>query len=186
MATMRASPLLLVPFAALSLGCPWPINPDGPPCEDDVAGCSNNGDSFVEDPTCELTGDLVIELGEGEDEFVALAAGELPSLNFGVQGGQHVWLAVRVKNPALDRPSLKIQATMSYCLDSCDNPANWQDDVVREIVVGSRTLTVTDEGWFEQASILVILGNWGSGLERRVEVLVTDPCSRQGYALIEG
>lgn len=188
-AVMPRSALVLVPFATLMIGCAWlfgPDDPSGPPCEDDVNGCSDDSSTFVEDPTCELTGQLDIEIGEGEDEFMTLAPGQLPEIYNGFQGGQHVWLGVRVKNPALDRPALKIRITLSFCNEGCEDPTSWQTDQVRELIAGSRTLTTTDEGWFEQASILVTLFDWSFAENRRVEMLVTDPCSRQGLAVIEG
>jgi hypothetical protein len=191
MLAMRRSLALvsLVSLVPLALaGCPWldgPDEPAGPPCEDDVNGCDNGDDEFIEDPTCELTGELDVELGQGEDSFTPLAPGEMPEIFTGLQGGQHVWMGVRVKNPDLTRPSLKIRISLSYCEVDCDDPANWQADNVRELVAGSRTLEVTDEGWFEQASMLVTLFAYGFAEHKRVEMLVTDPCSRQGLAVVE-
>lgn len=187
-AAMMRSPTIVLPLlATLIAGCPWfedPVNP-GPPCQDDVNGCGADGGEFVEDPTCELTGELELEIGQGEDVYAPLAVGEMPEIFNGFQGGQHVWMGVRVKNPDLERPSLKINVTLSDCEVDCESPASWLDDNVRELVVGSRTIAVTDEGWFEQASILVTLGDWGFATHRRAELLVTDPCGRQGYAVVE-
>jgi hypothetical protein len=184
---MRSSTIVLPVLAAVLGGCPWFEGPEnsGPPCQDDVNGCGADGGEFVEDPTCELTGELELEIGEGEDSYTPLAAGEMPEIFNGFQGGQHVWMGVRLKNPDLERPSLKINVTLSDCETDCEDPANWLPDNVRELVVGSRTIEVTDEGWFEQASILVTLGDWSSATHRRVEMLVTDPCSRQGLAILE-
>jgi hypothetical protein len=185
------SPTFAFPLLALLggslVGCPWLDGPDdtGPPCQDDVNGCGADGGEFVEDPTCELTGELELELGQGEDSYAVLEPGEMPEIFNGFQGGQHVWLGVRVKNPDFERPSLKINVTLSDCEVDCENPVNWPTDNARELVVGSRTITITDEGWFEQASILVTLGDWSIATHRRVELLVTDPCGRQGYVTAE-
>lgn len=186
MAGMRRTAPVAPLACLLVAGCPWLAEPppSGPPCEDDVTGCENNGE-FVEDPSCELSGALDVELGEGEDVFQSLAPGELPEAHTGIQGGQHIWAAVRVKNPALDRPSLKLRIALSTCESDCDDPSSWRADNVRELVVGSRTLTVTPEGWFETASILVTLFLWGEAEHRKIELLVTDPCSRQGLVVLE-
>jgi hypothetical protein len=181
-----ALPLLALLGGAL-VGCPWFDGPDdtGPPCQDDVNACGADGGEFVEDPTCELTGELELELGQGEDSYAVLEAGEMPEIFNGFQGGQHVWLGVRVKNPDLERPSLKINVTLSDCELDCEDLVEWPTDNARELVVGSRTITITGEGWFEQASILVTLGDWSIATHRRVEIVVTDPCGRQGYVSAE-
>lgn len=181
---MRSSTLALpscLLVGALA-GCPWLDGPEivGPPCEDDVTGCGDDSGKFVEDPTCELTGELELELGEGQDAYSPLAAGQMPEVFNGFQGGQHIWLGVRVKNPDPERASLKIGVELSDCQAECDKAQNWALDNTRELVVGSRTITVTDEGWFEEEGILVTLDDWGVAPHRRVQVVVTDPCSRQG------
>jgi hypothetical protein len=179
---MRSSML-----AALSLllggalaGCP---GLDGPPCEDDVNGCANDSGTFVEDPTCELTGALELELGEGQDVYSPLATGEMPEVYDGFQGGQHIWLGVRVKNPDLQHSSLRIDIALSVCEMQCGDPQNWSLDNERTLVVGSRTITLTENGWFEEEGVLVTLGIWGVATHRRVEMVVTDPCGREGLAI---
>jgi hypothetical protein len=193
MTIMRRSSLALASFAVLLViplaGCPWlagPPDDDGPPCDEDLNQCSDDTSKFVEDPSCELTGELELEIGQGEDNFSPLASGELPEIHTGFQGGQHVWMAVRVKNPDLTRPQLKIRTSLSYCDANCDDPASWQIDNVRELVADSTTLTTTTEGWFEASSMLVTIFNWPFGAQRRIEMLVTDPCSRQGLVVAEG
>ena len=124
---MRPRSLALV-LLLLPLGSCWLIDGDdegggGPPCEDDIAGCSDDTSMFMEDPTCTLTGELELELGEGEAEFSSLAAGQLPQLYTGIQGGQHVWMAVRVKNPDLDRKQLAIRIKAEYCSSNCEDVA---------------------------------------------------------------
>jgi hypothetical protein len=182
---MRSFSLLVLGVALT--GCPWLDGPEntGPPCQDDVNACGADGGEFIEDPTCELTGELELALGQGEDSYAPLAAGEMPEIFNGSQGGQHVWMGVRVMNPDLERPSLKINITLRDCEVDCENPANWPIDNSRELVIDERTIDVTEQGWFEQASILVILGDWSLATHRRVEMLVTDPCGRQGFAVTE-
>jgi hypothetical protein len=177
--TSLAHSLLLAPLA----GCPLNPNPDdgGPPCEDDLTSCSDDTTKFVEDPNCELTGELELQLGEGQLEYSPLSEGQAPELHGGFQGGQHVWLGVRVVNADLERPLLKVRVNMDYCEDNCEDPSSWRTDNVRELVADSSTLTTTNEGWYELSSVLVQVFNWSFAAHGRIEMLVTDPCGRQGF-----
>jgi len=188
---MRLSPL--APFALVSVlvpltSCAWLFDDGGDddggaaPCDDDVLGCDDDISKFLEDPSCLLQGPLELQLGEGEHEFSPLEPDELPELHFGFQGGQHVWMAVQVKNPDLERRQLKIRTKLDYCNDDCDVLANWATDIVRELVVDDATIRITPEGWMEQTRILVTVFDWVGAKHQRVEMLVTDPCGRQGFA----
>lgn len=167
---------------ALTLACGDDVDPDdGPPCGDDLNGCSDDTSMFMEVPECELTGELDVVMGQGETVFQELAEGDLPDPEFGFQGGQHVWMAVQVRNPAVDYPQLKIRINVDYCETSCSQPENWLTDNVRELLADETTMTVTPEGYFEQTRMLVTVFGWVTTPNRRVEMLVTDPCGRQGY-----
>jgi hypothetical protein len=169
------------PALALTLllgGCPGQLDP----CADDVNGCADDG-ALLEDPMCESTEVLEIEIGQGQDVYSPLAVGEMPEVFDGFQGGQHIWLGVRVKNPDLEHASLRIDIALSDCETKCGDPQNWSIDNERTLVVGSRTMTVTEEGWFEEEGMLITLENWGVAAYRRVEMVVTDPCGRQGLAV---
>jgi hypothetical protein len=176
--TMR--PSMLAALTLLLAGC---MGLDDPPCEDDINGCANDSGPLVEDPTCESTGALELELGEGQDVYSPLETGAMPQVYDGFQGGQHIWLGVRVKNPDLKHSSLRIDISLSDCDTQCGDPQNWSLDNERTLVVGSRTITLTEEGWFEEEGLLVTLGNWSVATHRRVEMVVTDPCGRQGLAI---
>jgi hypothetical protein len=181
---MRPRSLALASVLVLG-GCALLFGDDddnnGPPCEDDIAGCANDTSGFMEDPECELEGDLELELGEGETEFSALAPGQLPMLYWGLQGGQHIWMAVRVKNPDLERMQLQIRIEAKYCNENCGDLGNWTTDNLRELVADETTLTVTPEGWFEQTRMLVTVFGYIDAAEQQVDMLVSDPCGRQGF-----
>lgn len=182
--SMRRSSLVWVHLLAslLLVGCPLILDPaGGPPCEDDLTVCSDDTSKFVEDPSCALTGELEVQLGEGQDSFSPLPVGQAPELNGGAQGGQHVWLGVRVVNADLDRPQLKIRINMDFCETGCDDPSNWRTDNVRELVADTNTLTTTSEGWYELSSLLVQVFDWSFAANTRIQMLVTDPCGRQGF-----
>lgn len=176
----------------LLTGCPFfPFNDDdegdGGPCSSDVLGCENNLDQFELDPSCTLEGELELVLGQGQTQFEPLGPDEVPNINYGFQGGQHIWAALQVHNPALDYPVLKIEMTVSTCSASdCTNPNSWTIDATREMAVDLTTMVITSEDWFEQVQLLVIVENYGSGSRGRVEMRVTDPCDRNGYAVAEG
>lgn len=183
---IAAVTLLLLP------SCPFLFPSDdesssGPPCQDDVLGCEDNTEKFEFDPACTLEGELELVLGQGESEFDPIGPGEVHDITYGFQGGQHIWTAVQIHNPALDHPMLKVDITVSTCSASdCSDPNNWIIDNTRELVPDETTMTVTDEGWFEQLRMLVTVEGYSPGSLGRVEMLVTDPCGRQGYAVAEG
>jgi len=179
---LRRAPALALPAALLLAACPEPA-PSGPPCEDDLTACDDDTSAFVEDPSCELTGELDLQLGEGEDAFSPLLAGEMPQLYTGFQGGQHVWLGVQVRNADLTRPQLKIRVSMRMCDTGCEDPANWQTDSVRELVAGAQALEITDATNFELSSVLIQVFNWNVSGQRGIDMLVTDPCGRQGLIM---
>lgn len=167
----------------LALGGCVAAEPGGPPCEDDINGCSNNTTTFMPDPACTLTGELELELGEGQHEFMPLGPGQLPTLETGIQGGQHVWMAVRVLNPDLERLQLDIVIDAEWCGSDCELAESWILDNHRELLADESTsLTVTDAGAYEQLRMLVTLFDWIDADRKRIGVLVTDPCGRVGYA----
>lgn len=159
---------------------------DGGPCDSDVLGCENNLDKFQLDPSCTLEGELELVLGQGESQFNPLVPDQVPDLNYGFQGGQHIWGAVQVLNPAFDYPLLKIEITVSTCSASdCTDPNNWTIDNTRELVADETTMTIDSEK-FEQLQMLVTVDSYGPDSLGRVEMRVTDPCARQGFVLAEG
>jgi len=169
---------------AVSLGGCTAAEDPGPPCEDDINGCSASTTTLVPDPECTLTGELELQLGEGQLEFMPLGEGQLPALETGIQGGQHVWMAVRVLNPDLERMQLAIVIDASYCEADCERDESWVIDNHRELLADETTLTVTEAGAYEQIRMLVTLFDWIDADRKRIEVWVTDPCGRQGYGLI--
>ena len=113
---MRSGSLALA-LALLCGGCVLgdESSDEGQPCED--AGCADDDETsgVMEDPSCMLEDELEVELGQGETEFSPLAPGELPELFWGIQGGQHVWMAIRVKNPECTFAQYAMSASSSRC-----------------------------------------------------------------------
>ncbi len=183
---MRARHGLPLVCAALVLGaCPWIEPPPGPEvCEDDVHGCEG-GLEWKLDEACELEGELEVVMGEGERNFTGLGPDEMPSAYFGFQGGQHVWMGVQVQNPSLDHPLIQVEYELELCYgDSCTSPgAAWDRVGIRSLALDDSTMELTPQNFFEQASIQIILENWDTSAHRRVTMVVTDPCGREGTAV---
>jgi hypothetical protein len=190
--TTLATTLATTALALLLPSCPFLFPSDdesssGPPCEDDLLGCESNTEAFQFDPECMLEGELELAFGQGQEQFDPLGPDEVPDLVYGFQGGQHIWAALQIHNPALDHPMLLVSITVSTCSASdCSDPSDWTIDNTRELVAGPSELTSTDEGWFEVLRMLVTVEAYGPGSLGRVEMLVTDPCGRQGFAVAEG
>ena len=99
---MRAS-ILSLGLAALSPGC------FTYPCDRDVLACEE-GEPLAIDRTCKQeNGELVLELGEGEGEFSALAADAWPQVHHGPQGGIHFMIGVRLTGVDPEHESFEIE-----------------------------------------------------------------------------
>lgn len=179
----------LVPVLALSLPSYGGCNPfgvfgdggDGDPCDADPAGCGE-GDSFELDPSCTLEGDLMIELGQGQNAYAPLGAGELPEVHYGSQGGTHMWIGVRVANHARDYPKLEIELELLWAQGACDPECDWQVSTERTLVVGESDLELTDDAGAQVAGITM----FGGEETGAVRATVRDPCGRTGTLLHEG
>jgi len=168
---------LLVAAAASGPAC-------GDPCDQDPFHCGS-GDEFALAPSCELTGSLAVVFGEGTADLEPFIDGMEPLVHTGPQGGHHLCLGLRVDDPALDYPQLKLVFDAELndperCADS-DDPAcdPWINSAHRELVLGP-DLPLDDALDVEQTGIILILSIWPDDLERRVSLDVVDPCGREG------
>ena len=175
----HAAALLALPLISLT-GCGWLFGDDDgggdSPCSDDIFACDDDTSKFMEDPSCTLTGDLDLVVGQGETEFSPLAAGELPDVEFGFQGGQHFWGAIQVRNPDLERRQLLIRIKADFCNSDCEQASSWTSDNIREMVADESTMTVTADGYFEQTRMLVTVYDWAYAEQRRVEEIGRASC----------
>lgn len=170
-------------------------------CEEDQFGCDAGTDAFVLDSSCTLTGELTVKLGYGQSAYVGLAAGELPKLVGGPQGGTHSFLGVRVENASLDvYDKLKVLIS-TYGLEKspCTYPHGdpWPAKEVdtdpepaycrypnrsRELLFGQHhPIVVASDGAVEEYGIFLRLDEPLPGWGALIEVDVTDPCSRTGH-----
>ena len=79
--------------------------------------CAGCGASFAGPPE--------VELGTGGDRFVAIHDGDTVAIVHGIQGGYHVWGAVRARY--LDPRALRLRFTLA--LDDASAPLSVREDV---------------------------------------------------------
>ena len=108
--------LWVLVLAALGCGPQGQHSSQPDPCRDDLFGCLEPPAQFELDPECFIDGDLDVEIGWGQEVFHDF--GEVPEVQYGFQGGQHIFWGIRVSNAALDRYDLlrvtyRTYATMS-------------------------------------------------------------------------
>lgn len=168
-----------IPLICVLAGCP---SGDEDPCDSDSLGC-DDGNALVLDPSCTLTGDLMVALGQGEKSYSPLSMGEAPKEHFGPQGGSHLWLGARVEDHARDYPQLELDFDLVTRAENCgEMECEWQESEVggRTVVLDEEHLELTDDGAAEAAGILVFADFWSSEGQAGVRLGVRDPCGRTG------
>lgn len=141
-----------------------------------ATGCAEPSPDLPRSGGCETDDALVLTLGAGETDYQDLALGQTPPLEFGPQGGQHVWLALRVENPSPNPTSLDVVLLADEMLcEGCD----W-----RQVGGWQRTLpdprSMSDDRPPVWVGLQLILSQWNAGLERRFTVEAADHCGRLG------
>ncbi len=170
------------------------------PCDIDNVGCSPTEDLFALDPTCTLTGPLLVTLGTGTSAFKELPSGELPALEHGPQGGSHSFLAIRVANPAPVSLGEQTQLLRVHFVVSTETagpcptvggvttgepvdidgaPGCAQRSTSRTVVFGARAPLHRVDGAVEELSVLFQWDPYGPG-RWAVTATATDPCGRTG------
>lgn len=157
----------------LLTACPFGGNGGGDPCADDANACSDGGALEI-DPSCELTGTLDLELGEGDGMFRSLAPGEEPELIMGLQGGVHMVLGVGIDNPSPEHLAFEVQAMLSAEIEG------EIQSLAERTVVYDGVLVDYDAGRAELLDLVVIPDFWPEDGRRWISVTVTDACGRVG------
>jgi hypothetical protein len=161
---------LVVLAAAYGCGCLG--GTDTGPCAHDSLGCGE-GPVFALDEGCELEGELLAGLGQGEREFVALLPGDEPELHATRQGVDYLQLALRIDNP--DAAHLLYRVEID--LEALDGNA-WQDTEERHAVYDEAVVRY-DGTAAEILGIVVVPRSWYGAEERRIHAVVTDSCGRE-------
>lgn len=183
--------LVLLSIPGMTCG---PSDPD--PCELDRLGCVDpeTPEAFYLD-SCppDVTGALEVEVGTGEERFEPFAAGAGPVVHYGTQGGQHVFMAFRVKNARLDlSPLLKFHFYLGQGGDACAPPTAGEPATAtcnvtlgqRELVLGGTgfELHTNASGEVEEAGWIVFVSVPDPTVSGLIVVSVEDPCRRMGTA----
>jgi len=200
-------PIAIVVVAALTMG--FSCGPDDDPCEQDRFGCEDDDpNDFTYDDSCTLTGELQVEVRQGEGEFTSFAPNEVPELHSGSQGGQHIFAALRVANAATDQyDKLSAQIALEEQIDcslapdvfdtgsltdmqdmdasDADSDTSEPEPQVCWRVVDQRTLILgagrdlrVVDGVVEEYGIL--MQTFFPDAPLRLRVSVEDPCRRTG------
>ena len=125
---------------------------------------------------CESDDALVLALGAGEDAYQELAPGQTPPLELGPQGGQHVWLALRVENPSPNPTSIEMALLADEMLcEGCGwrQVGGWRRELQDPRAIG-------DDGPVVWVGLQLILSQWDADLGRQFTVEAADHCGRRG------
>jgi len=166
---------------------------DPSPCELDRLGCQDPppDDTFYRDDCPESLGTtLEVEVGTGEQTFASFAEGTGPVINYGPQGGQHVFMGVRVDNADLQwSPRLKLAFYLGQG-EGCAPPAAGVTDLPtcavslgkRELVLGGAGFELETDaaGAVEEYGLVVFVDVPDSAKTGLVAVRVEDQCHRVG------
>lgn len=165
-----------------ALGCLWACScwlpgPGDLP-EEDCSSCGSDAE-FELDPTCELPGELTVEIGDGPSDLGLLDDGEPPELYSGPQGGQHHYVAIRVGNVALDRYDRIEVEIDAYLPDECpdDGEPCAAGSFSQTLVLGGSPPWRVVDGYVEEYGIPVQM----NGEDVVVQVHALDPCGREGW-----
>jgi len=181
--------LIVAGLVAALFGVGLYCNPDvEDPCDADPHGCEDSDEDFVIDESCELEGELEVELGQGFSEYTALDDGGVLALHTGFQGGQHAYVGFRVTNADLERYDMLRVDFLLEAFRVCDGPppewahegyCGWNEAGSRTLVVGGDdTMRVLSNGDIEEYGLILFV-DW-SALEYRLTLTVDDPCGRSG------
>lgn len=162
------------------------------PCESDRFGCGDTnpdaGDFYLASCPAELGPGLEVEVGTGEESFVSFPDQQGPEIHYGPQGGQHVFVGLRVKNARLDlSPLLKFNFYIGQG-EGCGAPETGDELPVctttlglRELVLGGPGFEMTPnaEGVIEMSGLVVFVSvPLADGGPKLVAMRVEDPCHR--------
>ncbi|MBC8071411.1 MAG: hypothetical protein IAG13_24000 [Deltaproteobacteria bacterium] len=168
--------LVLVPSLA---ACPgWFETGDDGPSGIDMGG------EFELDPSCELDGELTVEIGDGTNGFKALVGNAGPIVHHGSQGGTHMWVGARIGGLALDRYDVVRVGIGAFdplqCEpvgEPCKGRPLWFDG---EWVLGDVVpLEPVDEHTIEQDRLTALFDIHGQALV--LELGAADPCGQTGF-----
>ena len=152
--------------------------PDRPSCRGQILVLLAVMASGCAGPDCEALAEIdpVVELGIGRDAFQPLETGDEVPWEFGMQGGQHVWGALRTRGLHGGRQQqlgINFRPLIDFFLTVDGEPCS-------AFTTGPRYLPARPDGYLELEGALVVLrGDCASHeTEAILGVLVEDVCGR--------
>lgn len=123
-------------------------------------------------------------LVDASADFVPLQDGVEPVLLYGIQGGQHVLVAMRFAGPELDPDGFSVELIAEDGEARCEaTDCKWES-------IGGSTLEVDDystlePGVVESSPTVLVLVRWQPERRRRIRARVTDVCQDTEEMVIE-
>lgn len=170
-----SAPLRLFALAPLALSACFLVEgPSGGPMP-----------QFEIDPSCELAGALVVEVGDGTVGFAPLADGAGPPINYGPQGGMHVFAGVRVGNLELER-SDRVRVRLGLfdaeaCPtlgEPCTGDPSWGGG--EWVFADPEAPELVDAHTIEEGAMAIVLDELPANVV--LQAIVEDTCGRVGLA----
>jgi len=166
---------------------------DPSPCELDRFGCEEPepiGDFYLASCPDDVSGPLDVAVGTGESKFTAFTAGAGPVVNYGPQGGQHVFMGVHVANARIDiSPRMKLRFYLGQGA-GCGPPVEPDGAIPTcAVALGQRQLELGSPGFelhtnaagqVEEYGLVVFVGVPATDVPSLVAVTVEDQCHRIG------
>lgn len=150
---------------------------DRGPCGEDSLMCAA-GPPFAIDDACEASDPLLVTLGQGDGEFVALLRGGEVEVHRSLLGVEYLLLGVRIDNPLEDHLLFDVEVDLELVGDD----GLWTDSVERHGVY-DRTVARYDDGEVTILDIVVEPKLWLDAEDRRITLDVVDSCGRRADLL---
>lgn len=135
---------------------------------------------FVVDPDCVNDEPLDVVLVEEIEPSTLREVGEgvAVTVQYGVQGGQHLLLGVRIRNPHLDPPGARVTYTAHWCAGDCEQ-ADLAGHLLTETVPGMYQWREEADGVVRLGSYFVLVTAPRPDTYLWLEVEVVDGCGRE-------
>jgi hypothetical protein len=146
--------------------------PGSDPCQLDTLSCRGGASAFELDDDCPDPAPLAVELGDGQEAFRSLAEQQSPELHYGTQGGQHVFLAIRVAEP--DPRHDRYEATLS--LEVRGNDGQWAPQAERTLLFSAADAAVSPDGALELYGLVLQLPDAALQDPARLALDLRDSC----------
>ncbi|MEZ4475633.1 MAG: hypothetical protein R3F60_33515 [bacterium] len=151
----------------------------GGPCTQDRQGCAASS-GLKESAVCADGPALTVELGTGREAFVSLAEGESPPIEYGPQGGSHLFGSVRIGGAQLDRyHSLELRFALENAPCAEEDEYCYPGRETRTALIEAPFAFGADQA-IEEPGFVVFADSFQAPGTFSVEVI--DPCGRRAEA----